>query len=514
MSDTSENWFKVWHSMEGWDVLPDFSTKVPLRFARQHSLLAIVCRNGNVHIAMPDRSSMDQADILSRFLEQPLRVIWMERDVIQRTIEETYMARSGTAGELISLIREDGTTEPLSKSSTDLLDSQDKAPVIRLVNEVLFEAIKSSASDIHFQPYEKQLMVRLRIDGVLFDLYEVPQSIQEEVLSRIKVLGKMNIAEKRLPQDGRASVMIGSRPIDLRIASMPTNYGERIVIRLLDKGAREYRLDRIGMDGETLERFRELIRMEHGMILVTGPTGSGKSTTLYSALSELDSRAHNVVTLEDPIEYQLEGISQTQINTKKGMTFASGLRNVLRQDPDIIMLGEIRDEETAEMAVQSALTGHLVFSTLHTNDAASAVARLLDLGIEPYLIASSLLAVLAQRLVRQNCPYCSELVDLSDGEWAEVGHAMSDRSNCKARKGKGCKRCRGSGYLGRQGIYELMVISEPIRRLIQDRTRSTEIRDQAIREGMSLLRNSGLHKVLDGETTVDEVGRVTMRSEL
>ncbi|MEM8736402.1 MAG: GspE/PulE family protein, partial [Planctomycetota bacterium] len=303
---------------------------------------------------------------------------------------------------------------------------------------------------------------------------------------------KMNIAERRLPQDGRATVKVGDRTIDLRLASMPTNYGERMVIRLLDKSARLYELTELGMDDFTLEQFRKLINVEHGLILVTGPTGSGKSTTLYAALQQLDTRRRNAVTLEDPIEYQLDGISQTQINTKKGMTFASGLRSVLRQDPDIIMVGEIRDEETAVMAVQAALTGHLVFSTLHTNDAASAVTRMLDLGIEPYLVASSVLGVLAQRLLRRVCDTCK-------GDSALVAS---------------CERCRGTGYRGREGIYELLMVNDEIRGQVQSHAHSAEIRETGTRHGMRLLRDSGQLKVEQGLTSMEEVERVTMRSEM
>jgi general secretion pathway protein E len=285
-----------------------------------------------------------------------------------------------------------------------------------MVNRILFEAIQQKASDIHFQPLETSMVVRFRIDGVLFDSQFVSKSIQEEVIARIKVAGRMDIAEKRLPQDGRATVNIGSRIIDLRIASLPSSFGERIVIRLLEKTSKLFSLLELGMEGKTLSRYREAIHIEHGMLLVTGPTGSGKSTTLYATLKELDTKEFNVITLEDPIEYQLEGISQTQINLKKGMSFASGLRSVLRQDPDIIMVGEIRDAETAVMSVQAALTGHLVFSTLHTNDASSAVTRMLDLGIEPYLLSSSLNAVLAQRLVRKLCMVCRSYAGLANGE--------------------------------------------------------------------------------------------------
>ena len=336
-----------------------------------------------------------------------------------RTQEPSANAENPVAAVLLS-----------ADDTNDLLQDQSATPVIELVNRILFDAVQQQASDIHFQPVENAMVVRMRMDGVLFDTREIPKSLQEEVLTRIKVAGRMDIAEKRLPQDGRATVNVGQRVIDLRIASMPSSHGERIVVRLLDKSARLYRLPELGMDPLSLQRFRNAISVEHGLILVTGPTGSGKSTTLYSALQELDTRERNAVTLEDPIEYQLEGISQTQINLKKGMTFASGLRSVLRQDPDMIMVGEIRDAETAMMAVQAALTGHLVFSTLHTNDAASAVTRMMDLGIEPYLLASSLVSVLAQRLVRRSCPDC------------KVKNESSCEPQCNAR----CRTALACGF--------------------------------------------------------------------
>jgi general secretion pathway protein E len=333
------------------------------------------------------------------------------------------------------------------------------------------------------------------------------------VLSRIKVLGKMDIAEKRLPQDGRATVTVGDRVIDLRIASLPGSYGERIVLRLLDKSTRVYSLSEVGMDEDTQRRIRELIKLEHGLILLTGPTGSGKTTTLYAALQEINTRDRNVLTLEDPIEYDIEGISQTQINVKKGLTFASGLRNVLRQDPDIIMVGEIRDHETAVMAIQSALTGHLVFSTLHTNDAASAVTRLLDLGIEPYLVSSSLLAVLAQRLVRKVCENCASEKELTRDERAQLGLSEESHAASFYRTGRGCGACRNTGFRGRVAICELLRVDESIRGRIQSRASASEIRDAAMRAGMRLLRDNGIDKVLAGVTTVAEVARVTVRSE-
>jgi len=371
------------------------------------------------------------------------------------------------------------------------------------------EAIKLYSSDVHVQPTENTVEVRMRIDGVLFDRFSLPKRLQDEILSRIKIMGHMNIAEKRLAQDGRATVNVGERTIDLRISSVPASYGERLVVRLLDKSAKLYTLPEIGMESAMLSVFRELISLEHGLILVTGPTGSGKSTTLYAALREINSREWNIITLEDPIEYKLEGISQIQVSDKKGMTFSGGLRNVLRQDPDIIMVGEIRDRETAAMAIQSALTGHLVFSTLHTNDAASAVTRLLDLGIEPYLVSSSLVAVLAQRLVRRVCDGCTAPYTPSEQELRRLLLAEPEIPSGALHRGVGCDRCYRTGYKSRIGIFELLVLNDSQRQLIQERQTAAEIRKNAMTCGMRVLREDGIHKVISGITTFEEVARVT-----
>jgi type II secretory ATPase GspE/PulE/Tfp pilus assembly ATPase PilB-like protein len=351
----------------------------------------------------------------------------------------------------------------------------------------------------------------MRIDGILFDAHSVPKKMHGEIVSRIKVMGRMDIAEKRIAQDGRASAQMGDRQIDLRISVIPTSFGERIVIRLLDKSARMYRLEELGMNENQLKTFRKLIGLEHGLILVTGPTGSGKSTTLYASLQEINSVEKNILTLEDPIEYKLEGISQTQVNEKKGMTFAKGLRNVLRQDPDIIMVGEIRDHETAVMAIQSALTGHMVFSTLHTNDAPSAIARLLDLGIEPYLVASSLVGVLAQRLVRRICVNCSKPYSPQPDELKKI-NLTEIREKDTYRYGTGCQHCRETGYQGRVGMFELLIVSDEIQKHIQKHEAASTIRSTAVQSGMKTLRDEGILKVCKGTTTIDEVFRVTMLS--
>jgi general secretion pathway protein E len=494
---------------------PRFVEEFPINYARRHLILGLV-RNSGIALAIGRLESWPQLDVVRRLFRCPVTPIFAPPDEIQRLINIAYQQRSGEAQNLIESLDRSSVLSDVAALTgrEDLLDVAGRAPVIRLVNLMLFEAVKGGASDVHIQPYENRLVVRFRIDGILFDAFDVPKQLQEEVVSRIKVIGKMNIAEKRLPQDGRATVQVGDRMIDLRIASLPGSHGERAVLRLLDKSARLYTLPEIGMDSDALVRFREVIRLEHGLVLVTGPTGSGKSTTLYAALQEINSRDRNVVTLEDPIEYQLDGISQTQINTKKGLTFAAGLRSVLRQDPDIIMVGEIRDHETAVMAIQSALTGHLVFSTLHTNDAASAVTRLLDLGIEPYLVSSSLLAVLAQRLVRKVCPDCVERRAASKEELAFLQKDKLPSVNAELAHGRGCPNCRETGYRGRIGIFELLSVDDQVRSRIQDRSNASEIRDTALGRGMQLLRDDGVAKVLRGATTVEEVGRVTVRSSM
>ena len=499
-------------SLNGFLVLPEFIQMFPIAFARKHSTIAVNDSNGRF-LVFSNIQQWYLLDVTRRLLGEDIQPIFSNETEVLRLINLAYQTRSGEAKDLINSLDEATIkTDGRFATSEDLLDLEDRPTVIKLVNLILFEAVKAGASDIHFQPTEQQTVVRLRIDGVLFNSVEVPKDMQEEVLSRIKVIGKMNIAEKRLPQDGRSTVQVGDRLIDLRIASLPSGHGERIVIRLLDKSAKLYTLPELGMNQETLTRFQDVIHREHGLILVTGPTGSGKSTTLYGALQEINTLDRNVVTLEDPIEYQIDGISQTQINTQKGLTFATGLRNVLRQDPDIIMVGEIRDEETAVMAIQSALTGHLVFSTLHTNDSASAVSRLLDLGIEPYLLSSSLLAVMAQRLIRQVCPHCQQKRTATDVEKDFFSNLVDECNLSEITSGSGCEHCRQSGYRGRLGVFELLSINDGTRELIQNRSNATAIRKHAIGSGMRLLHEDGYEKILAGKTTPEEVRRISANS--
>lgn len=496
-------------------VLPQFVEQFPIAFARRHEIVALRGTDGAWRLALGDVRSWYLLDVVRRLLDEPIQPVFAPGEEIIRSINNAYQQQSGQVQNLIESLDHD-TLEAVGRftSAEDLLDVADRPPVIKLVNLILFEAVQAGASDIHIQPSEQHLTIRLRIDGILFDSVRVPKDMQEEVISRIKILGEMNIAEKRLPQDGRATAQIADRLIDLRIASLPASHGERVVIRLLDKSARLYTLPELGMDPVTLARFREIIRLEHGLVLVTGPTGSGKSTTLYAALQEINTTDSNVVTLEDPIEYQLEGISQTQVNVKKGLTFASGLRNVLRQDPDIIMVGEIRDHETAVMAIQSALTGHLVFSTLHTNDAASAITRMLDLGIEPYLLSSSLLAVMAQRLIRRVCSDCRTESPPAEEDLLFLKEAKRGIEVQYLASGKGCEKCRQSGYRGRLGIFELLTVNDEVRDKIQERANATKIRERALAAGMRLLRDDGLEKIVSGVTTPSEVQRVTMRATM
>jgi general secretion pathway protein E len=493
--------------MQPW---PEFVQITPISYCRQNTVVAMLAADDTRIIAFSNIDSWQHADIVGRWLKTPVKAVLCSQPEIEAAINRSYEEKTDTTSSLLNeLVDDPGMSVAELVKRDDLLDSGDRAPVIQLVNSILFEAVRSKSSDVHIQPREHEVAVRMRIDGVLFDIHKLPKQIQEEVVTRMKVLGKMNIAEKRLPQDGRASVKVGQRAIDLRIASMPTSHGERVVIRLLDKSAKMYTLEELGMDEFSLQRFRSVIHQEHGLILVTGPTGSGKSTTLYSSLQELNTDERNAVTLEDPIEYELDGISQTQINVRKGMTFASGLRSVLRQDPDIIMLGEIRDHETAVMAIQSSLTGHMVFSTLHTNDAPSAVTRLLDLGIEPYLASSSLLAVLAQRLVRRICPNCRSAINISDQQRSATG-LNSDIS--EVFHGTGCGKCRNTGYQGRFGIFELLMVTEAIQHGIQKHANAAEIRALGLQQGMRAMRLDGIQKVLDGKTTIDEVLRVSVET--
>jgi general secretion pathway protein E len=395
----------------------------------------------------------------------------------------------------------------------DLLDVSDEAPIIRLVNSLLFQAVKERASDIHIEPYEKDLMVRFRVDGVLYEIIRPPKRFQNSIASRVKIMGGLNIAEKRLPQDGRIRIKIAGKDIDIRLSTLPIAHGERIVMRLLDRESVMLDLEQLGFSTGNLKAMNELIHLTHGIILVTGPTGSGKTTTLYAALQKINSSDKNIITIEDPVEYQLEGIGQIQVNPKIQLTFANGLRSIVRQDPDVILVGEIRDRETAEIAVQASLTGHLVFSTLHTNDSAGAIARLVDMGVEPFLISSSLLAIMAQRLVRKLCPECRAPDRPSPEFLKDLGLEDAARG-AKFYKPVGCPKCLNTGFAGRSAIYELLPVNDEIRELINRNADSTEIKRKARDQGMLSLREDAALKALAGLTSLSEIVRVTQEDIL
>jgi len=495
------------------EIEPRFPGLIPISYARRHFLIGLAPAQGCMVIVAGDLPDAGILDHLGACLGVPTVLELAPREEIEKAIHHAYADQESDFTTVLSGIHLPAVDVDVSVSQEgDLLDNATRAPVVKLVNMILFEAVKRRASDVHIQPFESHAQARYRVDGVLYDFLEIPVHLLDEVVSRIKVVGRMDIAEKRIAQDGRTTVTVGDKIIDLRISIIPTSLGERAVLRLLDKSVRLYRLPELGMSEPDRVSFERLIQWPHGIILVTGPTGSGKSTTLYAALQYLDSKEKNILTLEDPIEYQLPGISQMQVSTKKGMTFATGLRAVLRQDPDVIMVGEIRDEETARMAVQSSLTGHLVFSTLHTNDAAGAVTRLLDLGIEPYLVASSLHASLAQRLIRLVCPDCCVDTAISKSEVQEhrLDAALEGRVVKSAR---GCESCAMTGYRGRRGVFELLCVDEAIRDFIVRRAKTSETEERAIANGMTTLRQDAVRKLLAGETTLQEVARLTQCGE-
>ena len=392
----------------------------------------------------------------------------------------------------------------------DIRDATEEAPIVKLVNSVIAQSVDDSASDIHFEPQAKELMVRFRVDGVLHEIMSIPRRMQTGVISRLKIMADLDIAERRVPQDGRIGLMVGGKPIDMRVASLPTVYGEKIVMRLLDKSNVMLDLEDLGFAEKALKRFHKSFTKPYGAILVTGPTGSGKSTTLYAALNILNSPEKNIITVEDPVEYRLTGINQVQVNTRAGMTFAAALRSILRCDPDIVMVGEIRDRETALIAIESALTGHLVLSTLHTNDAPGALSRLTEMGIEPFLTSSAVDAVLAQRLARRLCSQCKEPYTATREMLRknDFPPEVCDRDDVVLHRAKGCSRCNNTGYKGRLGLYEVMIVSEAIRRLTVERKSADEIGRVAAAEGMKSLREDGIDKVLLGMTSVEEIARV------
>jgi type II secretion system protein E len=482
----------------------------PGEFALKHQILPMALDGEVLIVAMGALHSLPAVDDLGVLVQRPVQAVLADPALIKERIEEYFLEKI-----LQGIPTEDGAVAEID-DSTDLADltrMAGESQVVQMVNLLFAQAVRDGASDIHIEPYEKEVKVRMRIDGMLSDMMRPPKRMHPALISRLKILGEMNIAERRLPQDGRIKIMIAGRPVDVRVSIVPSVFGERAVMRLLDKGTALLGLPELGMQPDVLEKYRKLISIPHGIILATGPTGSGKSTTLYASLQEIWSPTTNILTIEDPVEYQVPGISQVQVRPGIGLTFASGLRSFLRQDPDIIMVGEIRDHETAEIAIHASLTGHLVFSTLHTNDAAGAVTRLLDMGVEPYLAASSLAGVVAQRLLRRVCSNCALPDDPDPSNLRAIG-IRGDEPNATFRRGAGCEKCQGTGYKGRQGLYELFLVDEEIRRMTVERAAASKMKAHAIAaQGMRTLIGDGRLAVLRGVTTPEEVMRVSQRED-
>ena len=508
----------------------DFSKKISIQFLKRHHMVPLVVPNpakaaqmdaqqepGRQSrdivfiIAVNDPGNFNAVDDLARIADlETYRLVLSTKQAILAAINLSFDLNQDSAQQLVQNMEDESDIISQIEDTADLLEDTSDAPIIKLVNHILSQSIKARASDIHIEPYQDSFKVRYRVDGILYDLLSPPKWIQPALTSRIKVMSKLNIAEKRLPQDGRFEVRIGSQMIDVRVSTLPIQYGERVVMRLLNKSSSIFELNEIGLSQVQLKLIKELVSSPNGIVLVTGPTGSGKTTTLYSVLSSINTPDINIITIEDPVEYQLKGISQIQVNPKIELTFARGLRSIMRQDPDVILIGEIRDRETSEIAVQSALTGHLVFSTLHTNDSASAITRLVDIGVEPFLISSSLLAVIAQRLVRVLCEHCKEPYK-PDMTLQALGVRPDRLGKYTFYRAKGCDKCFHTGYRGRIGIYEIMIMGHKLKTLIQRTYDSYQIKQEALKLGMVTLRRDGIEKVLKGITTIEEVIRVTQK---
>lgn len=484
------------------------SARLPFAFARRHGVF-LRHGEGGLRLCAREGAALTAVQEAQRVVGMRLPMQWLAQADFDQALGAAYQHDSSAAMLMVEGLGNDLDLASLAdqiQETEDLLEQEDDAPIIRLINAILGEAIAENASDIHIETFEKRLVIRFRVDGILREVVQPKRELAALLVSRIKVMAKLDIAEKRIPQDGRISLRVGGREVDIRVSTLPSANGERVVLRLLDKQAGRLTLRHLGMNEQDRDQLEQAVKKPHGIILVTGPTGSGKTTTLYAALTTLNDRTRNILTVEDPIEYHLEGIGQTQVNTKVDMTFARGLRAILRQDPDVVMVGEIRDQETADMAVQASLTGHLVLSTLHTNSAIGAVTRLVDMGVEPFLISSSLLGVLAQRLVRVLCNDCKrayiadaaecELLGVSPAEAPTLYHA------------EGCEQCRGLGYRGRTGIYELVLFDDTLRTMVHTRASEQDMLRHARELGPSI-REDGLRKVREGVTTIEEVLRVT-----
>ncbi len=476
-------------------------------FLREKLILPLKMDADNLTLAAFDPFDWETFENLRTSLGKEIQINLSSQEDILEAIENYYGKGDSAMDRMVSKIQEEEEVETTFESTEHIRDMASEAPVIKLVNHIINQAIDMSASDIHLEPFVDDLILRYRIDGMLYEHEAPPKRLNSAIVTRIKIMAHLDIAERRLPQDGRIRIKSQGKDIDIRVSTLPTLFGESVVMRILDRGNIVVQLDHLGFPAKELELFQNLIHKPYGQILVTGPTGSGKTTTLYGSLEKINTPEKKIVTIEDPVEYQLRGVNQVHIRPQIGLTFANGLRSIVRQDPDVIMIGEIRDSETADVAIQSALTGHLVFSTVHTNDAAGAITRLQEMEIESFLISSALLGVLAQRLVRVICTHCKESCSIDPEALLEMG--IEDTTPQSAFRGTGCDHCSGTGYRGRTGIYELLVIDDEIRKLILAHASTQEIRERAIQLGMTTLRQDGWRKIMEGTTTVEEIIRVT-----
>ncbi len=499
----------VWDPRKtGEDLAQDVIARVDVNTARTYWVIPVAFEDDMLHLAMRNPLDFQTVEALQFIIGLNIQPVVADPDVLDSEMERYYPERGDSVHDLLETLNQESGNEILTNEK-DIENKANEAPIVKFVDVILQQAIKDKASDIHFEPFEKDFRIRYRVDGALYEMPPPPKSLAIPVISRVKIVSGLNISERRRPQDGRIQLKISGRPVDLRVSCLPTSYGESVVLRVLDRSVVNLSLDALGMGDDVLEQLRTMIHQPNGILLVTGPTGSGKTTTLYSALKEVNNPEDKLLTAEDPVEYDIEGIMQVPINDAVGMTFHRALRAFLRQDPDRILVGEIRDFETAQIAIEASLTGHFVFSTLHTNDAASTITRLVDMGVEPFLICSSLAGVLSQRLIRRVCNNCKTSYVPTDEDLKRLNIDRSEVGNRKFVYGKGCSICNGTGYKGRKAICELMVVNAGIRELIYENAPMTQIRDRAREQGMRTIREDGLMAIMNGETSVDEVVRYT-----
>jgi type IV pilus assembly protein PilB len=500
---------------------PNAVKMVPQYMAKRHGVIAVDRRHDHLVVAMSDPSNVVAIDDIKLLTGLNVEIIIASPEDIERlqtrfgsvAQDVDEMLKGQVTEKVDAQVMENGEAAGDEPSVDRLRSMTEEAPVVRVVNQVISQAIKSGASDIHIEPHLRDVKVRFRVDGLLQDIMASPKAVQAALISRVKILANLDIAERRLPQDGHIHMRVESKELDFRISTLPTVHGEKIVIRILDSGKTKTPLNKIGMPAHVFETWERLIEKPYGMLIVTGPTGSGKTTTLYTSLERINTPERNIVSVEDPVEYQIPRVNQVQVNTKAGLTFAAGLRSILRQDPDVVLIGEIRDRETAQIAVQASMTGHLVLATLHTNDAPGAATRLADMGVEPFLVTASLIGVLAQRLVRVICPTCKEAYTPPADALRRLGFNPDEQGELELYRGKGCEACRNTGYRGRTGVYELMVMDDRLRALVLGGASADQIRAAAREDGMQTLRDDGVHKVIEGITTVEELLRVVFVNE-